>query len=117
MMGLTAKQRQLYEFLLAFIGERGTAPNFEEMMVATGLKSKNGIFRLLEALEHRGLIRRIPNCARAIDLVSQESPGEHVKLHPEVYEAARIYARRHHMTLPTALAIAARAFFVRDKAA
>jgi repressor LexA len=65
MIPLTRKQSALLEFL------RGCdeCPSFDEMKVALGLKSKSGVHRLVDALEERGYIRRIPNRARAIELV------------------------------------------------
>ncbi len=45
------------------------APSFEELCDAMGLKSKSGIHRLLSGLEERGYIRRLPNKARAIDVL------------------------------------------------
>lgn len=117
MIGLTRKQSEL----LAFIRERnqtGVSPSFQEMNEAMGLRSKSGVHRLIIALEERGHIRRLPGRARALEVVEQYA-GLHdtLTLHPEVRAAAVSYAKRHGMTLPTALAIAARAYFCGDKAA
>ena len=49
--------------------EDGVAPSFEEMKVALELKSKSGIHRLINALEERGFIRRLPNRARALEVI------------------------------------------------
>ena len=74
MMGLTHKQREL----LDFIGERmavdGVSPSFDEMREAMGLKSKSGIHRLIDALEERGIIQRLPNRARAIEILETPRP-------------------------------------------
>lgn len=74
MMGLTLKQREL----LDFIGERmavdGVSPSFEEMKDAMGLKSKSGIHRLIDALVERGIIQRLPNRARAIEILETPRP-------------------------------------------
>jgi repressor LexA len=49
--------------------ESGIPPSFDEMKEALDLKSKSGIHRLITALEERGFIRRLPNRARALEVV------------------------------------------------
>ena len=70
---LTAKQRDLLNFLREYQQEHDHAPSFDEMKDAVGLKSKSGIHRLVSALEERGLIRRLANRARAIEII-EETP-------------------------------------------
>lgn len=69
MLSLTADQRQLKTFIADRIKTTGIAPSFDEMRDALGLKSKSGVHRLVLALEERGHIRRLPNRARAIEVV------------------------------------------------
>lgn len=71
---LTAKQRELLNFLMKYQAEFDHAPSFEEMKEAIGLKSKSGIHRLVSALEERGHIRRLANRARAIEIVDVNAP-------------------------------------------
>ncbi len=66
---LTAKQRDLLNFLREYQQEHDHAPSFDEMKDAVGLKSKSGIHRLVSALEERGHIRRLANRARAIEII------------------------------------------------
>lgn len=66
---LTAKQRELLLFIDARLREDGISPSFDEMREALDLKSKSGVHRLISALEERGFIRRLPNRARALDVV------------------------------------------------
>ena len=70
---LTAKQKQLLDFLKTYQEANEHAPSFDEMKDAIGLKSKSGIHRLVSALEERGHIRRLANRARAIEILS-DSP-------------------------------------------
>ncbi|PZU66785.1 MAG: repressor LexA, partial [Sphingobium sp.] len=49
--------------------EGGVSPSFEEMKDALDLRSKSGIHRLINALEERGFIRRLPNRARALEVL------------------------------------------------
>ena len=66
---LTRKQQEL----LAFIDQRlqvdGVSPSFEEMKDALQLRSKSGVHRLINALEERRFIRRLPNRARALEIL------------------------------------------------
>ena len=68
---LTAKQRELLIFIQRRLEESGISPSFEEMKDALDLKSKSGVHRLISALEERGFIRRLPNRARALEVLKQ----------------------------------------------
>lgn len=68
---LTAKQHELIRFIQARLEETGISPSFEEMKEALDLKSKSGVHRLISALEERGFIRRLPNRARALEVLRQ----------------------------------------------
>ncbi|PYE36992.1 repressor LexA [Rhizobium sp. PP-F2F-G38] len=75
---LTRKQQELLIFIHERMKESGIPPSFDEMKDALELASKSGIHRLITALEERGFIRRLPNRARALEVI---------KL-PEAYLAA-----------------------------
>lgn len=66
---LTAKQHELIRFIQERLEQTGISPSFEEMKEALDLKSKSGVHRLISALEERGFIRRLPNRARALEVV------------------------------------------------
>src|SRR5512144_2409656 len=66
---LTRKQFELLRFIHERLKEAGVPPSFDEMKDALDLRSKSGIHRLIMALEERGFIRRLPNRARAIEVV------------------------------------------------
>jgi repressor LexA len=68
---LTRKQHELIRFIQTRLEESGVSPSFEEMKEALDLKSKSGVHRLISALEERGFIRRLPNRARALEVVRQ----------------------------------------------
>lgn len=76
---LTAKQQQLLRFIQQRLDSDGVSPSFEEMKDALDLKSKSGVHRLINALEERGFIRRLPNRARALEILKV----------PEAMETAR----------------------------
>lgn len=66
---LTAKQHELIRFIQQKLEDTGISPSFEEMKEALDLKSKSGVHRLISALEERGFIRRLPNRARALEVI------------------------------------------------
>ena len=66
---LTKKQHELLAFIQKRIEETGVSPSFDEMKDALDLASKSGIHRLITALEERGFIRRLPNRARALEVI------------------------------------------------
>jgi repressor LexA len=66
---LTRKQFELLRFIHERVKESGVPPSFDEMKDALDLRSKSGIHRLITALEERGFIRRLPNRARAIEVI------------------------------------------------
>jgi repressor LexA len=66
---LTRKQQELLLYIHDRLEEGGISPSFEEMKEALNLKSKSGIHRLISALEERGFLRRLPNRARALEVV------------------------------------------------
>jgi repressor LexA len=72
---LTAKQRELLIFIDGRLKEDGVSPSFDEMREALDLKSKSGVHRLISALEERGFIRRLPNRARALEVLKIPDTG------------------------------------------
>lgn len=65
--------------MICFINDRldetGVSPSFEEMKEALDLKSKSGVHRLISALEERQFIRRLPNRARALEVLKMPERG------------------------------------------
>ncbi len=72
---LTSKQHELLCFIDERLKETGVSPSFEEMKDALDLKSKSGIHRLISALEERDFIRRLPNRARALEVLKLPEGG------------------------------------------
>lgn len=73
---LTRKQHELICFIADRLNETGVSPSFEEMKEALDLKSKSGVHRLISALEERGFLRRLPNRARALEVLKMPERGE-----------------------------------------
>lgn len=66
---LTEKQKELLIFINDRLSATGVSPSFDEMKEALDLRSKSGIHRLITALEERGFLRRLPNRARALEVI------------------------------------------------
>ena len=76
---LTKKQLELLTFLKNHLKKNDVPPSFDEMKDALALKSKSGIHRLVSALEERGFIRRLPNRARAIEIIKTTTVEPSIK--------------------------------------
>ncbi len=90
---LTKKQSDLLRFIHERLKESGVPPSFDEMKEALDLRSKSGIHRLILALEERGFIRRLPNRARALEVLRlpesssrQSASVTNTKFSPSVIE-------------------------------
>jgi len=89
---LTRKQHELLMFIHERMKESGIPPSFDEMKDALDLASKSGIHRLITALEERGFIRRLPNRARALEVVKLPDSmnpslgGKKARFEPSVIE-------------------------------
>lgn len=91
---LTRKQHELLLFIHERMKESGIPPSFDEMKDALDLASKSGIHRLITALEERGFIRRLPNRARALEVLRLPDSiapglGGPRKFSPSVIEGGR----------------------------
>lgn len=58
MMGLTQRQRECLDFIRTEVREKGISPSYDEIRVALDFKFKGGVFRLVNALVERGLLRQ-----------------------------------------------------------
>src|SRR5436305_12736709 len=85
---LTAKQRELLLFIDDRLNDSGISPSFDEMREALELKSKSGVHRLISALEERGFIRRLPNRARALEVVKLPESRSATAIRPAAPAAA-----------------------------
>ncbi|MCH2201383.1 MAG: repressor LexA [Fuerstiella sp.] len=65
---LTARQREIFEFVREIIVDRGYGPTVREIASRFGIRSPNGVMGHLKALEKKGLISRESNMSRAIQI-------------------------------------------------
>jgi repressor LexA len=93
-MSLTRAQTELLAFIEHYQGENnGVSPSFQEMMEEMGLHSKSGIHRLIDGLIERGRVAKMPNRARAIQILA-EPPERHPLAYYTSNELVAELARR-----------------------
>jgi repressor LexA len=89
---LTQKQHELLQFINDRIMATGVSPSFDEMKEALNLKSKSGIHRLITALEERGFLRRLPNRARALEVMRLPDEASTAKKHTKRFSPSVVAA-------------------------
>lgn len=77
---LTKRQKELVDYLDAYIGRSGYAPTLEEIGQHFGLSSLATIHKHLTNLERKGMIRRKWNRSRALEVVPQQRKTSAVEL-------------------------------------
>jgi SOS regulatory protein LexA len=79
-MPVTPRQREIYDYLCCYVDARGQAPTLAEIGAHFKLSSPASVHHLLSGLERGGLIRRIPNARRGIEVVREESPEQDLQI-------------------------------------
>lgn len=113
---LTTEQMKALRFIVGHVDEYGgVPPSFEQIARHLGLRSRSGVARIVDGLENRGFIKRVPNRARGIEVL-RRPPGDavhtpailkafHAALSPEalpsqVFEAALVIMMDYGQRLP-----------------
>lgn len=71
-MPITAKQRRVYDFIRRYIESNQEPPTIAEIGRQFQMSSSASVHGILSALEREGLIKRIPNVSRGIQIVEQQ---------------------------------------------
>jgi repressor LexA len=66
---LTARQQEIWQFLVGYVDRHGYPPTVREIGEAVGLASPSTVHAHLANLERAGLLRRDPTKPRALDLI------------------------------------------------
>ena len=74
-MPVTAKQKRIFEFIRRYIDSNQEAPTIAEIGRQFQMRSSASVHAVLTALEREGLIKRIPNVSRGIEIVQQKEGG------------------------------------------
>ncbi len=106
---LTKRQKELYDYIAAYLTEHGYAPTLEEIGARFELSSLATVHKHLTNLEDKGLIRRTWNHSRAIELVPQQQQ----KLAVDLPLLGRVAAGRPIEALETADSISVPEEFIR----
>ena len=75
-MPVTAKQRRVYDFIRRYMESNQEPPTMAEIGRQFQMRSSASVHGILLALEKEGLIKRIPNVSRGIELVEQSVNNE-----------------------------------------
>ena len=92
MANLTAKQQQIYDYILAFTAEHGYPPSVREIGDAVGLKSPSTVHFHLKHLEELGVIVKGSGKGRAITLAEPSVPDDQVPILGNVAAGSPILA-------------------------
>jgi len=68
---LTARQQEIWQFLVEYVDDHGYPPTVREIGEAVGLASPSTVHAHLANLERAGLLRRDPTKPRAIELLGR----------------------------------------------
>jgi repressor LexA len=68
---LTARQRQILDFILEQIDRRGFPPTIREIGDQFGISSPNGVRDHLIALQRKGYLKRTPEKSRSLEVAEQ----------------------------------------------
>lgn len=79
-MPVTARQRQVFEFISRFNETHKQPPTIAEIGKQFKMSSSASVHSILMALEREGLIKRIPNVSRGIELINQEATAENFEI-------------------------------------
>lgn len=75
-MPVTARQRQVYEFICRYFENERQPPTIAEIGKQFQMTSSASVHSILSALEREGLIKRIPNVSRGIEILKQETAAD-----------------------------------------
>jgi repressor LexA len=79
-MPVTARQRQVYEFISRYLEAQNQPPTIAEIGKQFQMTSSASVHSILSTLEREGLIKRIPNVSRGIEIVKQENSNDEYEI-------------------------------------
>lgn len=80
MKKLTARQREVFDLLVAFQKTHGYPPSQKEVADLMGAASPNAATDMLRALQRKGVITLVPGVSRGISINSQSAEDEAISL-------------------------------------
>jgi len=94
-MALTRRQKEVLDFIAAFVDENGYSPSYDEIAHALNLASLATVHKHITALEQKNYLRRGVNQSRSLDIAPrylQEQRRQRQKLSLEVPLLGKIAA-------------------------
>ncbi len=88
-MAVTRRQKEILDFLESFVTRNGYSPSFEEIARGMGLKSLATVHKHITNLEKKGMLDRVHNRSRSIDVLP---PGARTRSSDRLPLAGRIAA-------------------------
>ena len=88
-MAVTRRQKEILDFLESFVMRNGYSPSFEEIARGMGLKSLATVHKHITNLEKKGMLDRVHNRSRSIDVLP---PGTRTRSSLKLPLAGRIAA-------------------------
>jgi repressor LexA len=88
-MAVTRRQKEVLDFLEAFVSRNGYSPSFEEIARGMSLKSLATVHKHITNLEKKGMLDRVHNRSRSIDVLP---PGTKTRSSLKLPLAGRIAA-------------------------
>ena len=79
-MPVTARQRQVYDFICRYAETHKLPPTIAEIGKQFQMTSSASVHSILSALEREGLIKRIPNVSRGIEIIKQEDQDDEYEI-------------------------------------
>src|SRR5260221_6648908 len=79
-MAITARQRRVLDYIKHYFDAHQEAPTIAEIGQEFGMSSSASAHHVVSILEREGLIRRVPNVSRGIELVKEESAEAHYEI-------------------------------------
>ena len=87
---LTARQQEIWQFLVEYTDGHGYPPTVREIGEAVGLASPSTVHAHLANLERAGLLKRDPSKPRALDLIGHRTVAAPAAPAPVVEEMPRL---------------------------
>ena len=87
---LTARQQEIWQFLVEYTDGHGYPPTVREIGEAVGLASPSTVHAHLANLERAGLLKRDPSKPRALDLIGHRTMAAPARVSQPVEEIHRL---------------------------
>lgn len=94
---LTERQNEAYEYIRSYMRAHRKPPTIQEIGDALGIRSTNGVFKLLRALEAKGYIQRKQHEARGIALTDTDDPFALDQQQPNLLVISRTASDQPHL--------------------